>query len=137
DNSGPGLWRVTTDGTSTIFHTATNSSIAGLTAGPDGNIWFADSGRSEIGRLTLAGARVTNVSSTNPDGIYGLGQIVQITVDFDNSVTVTGTPQIALNSGGFAIYSAGSGTSTLTFTYTVAPGQSATRLDLKSSVAMA
>ena len=42
---------------------------------------------------------------------------------FSGVVTVTGTPQLALNSGGTASYTSGSGTSTLTFTYTVAAGQ--------------
>ena len=35
-------------------------------------------------------------------------------------MVVTGTPLLALNSGGTASYSPGSGTSILTFTYTVA-----------------
>ena len=54
---------------------------------------------------------------------------IAVTVGFSDPVVVTGTPQLALNSGGTATYSSGSGTSTLTFTYTVAAGQSANPLD--------
>ena len=38
-------------------------------------------------------------------------------------MTVSGTPQLTLNDGGTATYVSGSGTSALTFTYTVAAGQ--------------
>ena len=38
-------------------------------------------------------------------------------------MTVTGTPQLMLNDGGTATYTAGSGTSALTFRYTVLAGQ--------------
>ena len=49
---------------------------------------------------------------------------------------VTGTPQLALNSGGTASYTSGSGTSTLTFTYTVAAGQNSPKLDYTSTSAL-
>ena len=55
---------------------------------------------------------------------------------FSEAVTVTGTPQLALNSGGTASYSSGSGTSTLTFTYTVAAGQNSPTLDYTSTTAL-
>jgi hypothetical protein len=57
-------------------------------------------------------------------------------VSFSKSVFVTGTPQLALNSGGTATYSSGSGTTSLTFIYSVAAGQSSTRLDATSSTAL-
>ena len=79
---------------------------------------------------------MTGVSSTTPNGTYGVGSIITITVGFSNPVVVTGTPQLALNSGGVASYTSGSGTSTLTFTYTVAAGQSANPLDEASSSAL-
>src|SRR5262249_55835533 len=59
---------------------------------------------------------VTNVTSTTADGTYTVGASIAITVTFTEAVLVTGTPQLALNSGGTASYSSGSGTSTLTFT---------------------
>ena len=48
---------------------------------------------------------------------------------------VTGTPQLALNSGGTANYSSGSGTSTLTFTYTVGGGREQHQLGLHLDLA--
>src|SRR5262249_24123223 len=65
---------------------------------------------------------VTNATSTNANGAYGLGASIAITVNFSEAVTITGTPQLALNSGGTANYTGGSGTSTLTFTYIVGAG---------------
>ena len=68
---------------------------------------------------------VTQVSTTQATGIYTAGTAIPITVTFSEPVTVTGTPQLALNSGSGAAanYSSGSGTATLTFIYTVAAGQ--------------
>jgi hypothetical protein len=80
---------------------------------------------------------VTNVSSTAANGPHGTGAVIPITVTFSAAVTVTGTPQISLNSGGTAIYTSGSGTSTLTFTYTVAAGNGSADLDASSSSALA
>ena len=43
-------------------------------------------------------AQVTNVAFTNepPDGVYGLGDVIEVSVTFDAAVDVTGTPRIAL-----------------------------------------
>src|SRR5205814_768649 len=78
---------------------------------------------------------VTNVSSTNANGTYGAGSTITITVDFSRAVTVTGTPQLALNSGGTASYSSGTGTSTLSFAYTVAATDYSALLDYTSTTA--
>ncbi|MHB1560624.1 MAG: beta strand repeat-containing protein, partial [Isosphaeraceae bacterium] len=84
----------------------------------------------------LSPGGVTGVSSITPDGTYGIGATIAITVGFSGAVTVTGTPQLALNSGGTASYSGGSGTATLTFVYTVAAGQNANPLDEASAAAL-
>jgi hypothetical protein len=81
-------------------------------------------------------ATVMNVTSTAANGTYGTAAVIPITVTFTEAVTVTGTPQLILNSGGVANYSSGSGTSTLTFTYTVAAGQSAAWLECASVSAL-
>ncbi len=85
---------------------------------------------------TDTAAAVTNVTSTTVDGAYGVGATVTITVGFNKNVVVTGTPQLALNSGGTASYSSGSATSTLSFTYTVAAGQNSADLDYTSTAAL-
>ncbi|HLJ49796.1 MAG TPA: hypothetical protein VKU01_27470 [Bryobacteraceae bacterium] len=79
---------------------------------------------------------VVNVSTFTPNGTYGAGAAISIQVSFSGVVNVTGTPVLALNSGGNAIYAAGSGTSTLTFTYSVASGQNSSHLDYTSSAAL-
>ena len=68
------------------------------------------------------------VSMTVPvDGTYSAGQNLDFTVTFSEPVTVTGTPQIAitLDVGGtvHANFLFGSGTSALTFRFTVQPGE--------------
>src|SRR6185312_14908506 len=72
---------------------------------------------------------VTSVSASTANGAYRAGQSVAITVAFSESVTVTGSPTLALNSGGTASYSGGSGGSTLSFAYTISPGDNAADLD--------
>ncbi len=83
---------------------------------------------------------VTGVSSTLADGTYPSGQVVPVTVTFSEPVTVTGTPQLSLATGSPAAtlvsYTSGSGTSTLTFTYIVAPGNSSADLNYSSTTAL-
>ncbi len=79
---------------------------------------------------------VTGISSTNANGTYGTGAVITITIGLSKVVNVTGKPTLALNSGGTASYGSGTGTSTLSFTYTVAAGQSANPLDAASTAAL-
>ena len=79
---------------------------------------------------------VTNVTSSTANGTYSTGAVIPIQVSFSDIVTVTGTPQLALNSGGTASYASGSGTNTLTLNYTVGAGQSAADLDYTSTSAL-
>ncbi|HVK09761.1 MAG TPA: hypothetical protein VM597_13380, partial [Gemmataceae bacterium] len=81
-------------------------------------------------------ARVTGVSSPVPPGTYGVGQVIPINVAFNANVSVTGPPRLALNSGGTAVYAGGSGTTELTFLYTVGTGQSSADLDYLSAAAL-
>ena len=60
----------------------------------------------------------------NGNGDLNAGHVVTLTVTLSEAVTVAGgAPTLALNSGGTASYVGGSGTDTLTFSYTVAAGQ--------------
>jgi hypothetical protein len=68
-----------------------------------------------------AGPSVTSVTATPSSGLEIPGDSVTFTVDMSEVVTVSGgTPTLTLNDGGVATYTAGSGSSTLTFSYTVA-----------------
>jgi len=62
---------------------------------------------------------ITTVSSLTGTGTYGPSFAIDLELTFSEAVDVTGTPSIALNTGGSAIYTSGTGTPTLTFTYTV------------------
>ncbi|MCW5300358.1 DUF4347 domain-containing protein [Herbaspirillum lusitanum] len=82
---------------------------------------------------------ITNVSASTSDGAYGTGQTVTITVDFSSAVNVDttgGTPTLALNGGGSATYTGGSGGTTLSFTYVVGAGQNSADLDVSSTSAL-
>jgi len=81
--------------------------------------------------LDLTAPTIVNVSSFLPNGIYKETDIVSITVQFSENVTVTGTPLLALNTtpARNASYSSGSGTSTLTFSYTVQVNDASSLLD--------
>lgn len=69
---------------------------------------------------------VTNVSSNKADGTYStLGETIDVRITFSESVTVTGTPKITLETGATdrdATYSSGTGSTVLVFTYTVQLG---------------
>ncbi|MEG4391177.1 DUF4347 domain-containing protein, partial [Microcoleus sp. BROC3] len=75
---------------------------------------------------------VTSVTATTADGSYGVGATIAITVTFDAAVTVTGTPQLQLETGTtdrFATYISGSGGTILTFNYVVQAGDTTPDLE--------
>ncbi|OWW20686.1 DUF4347 domain-containing protein [Noviherbaspirillum denitrificans] len=76
---------------------------------------------------------ITGVSATTANGTYKIGDVIAITVTFSESVNVTGTPTIALNSGGTANYASGTGSNTLTFNYTVAASNAAADLNYNAT----
>ncbi|MGA2257593.1 MAG: hypothetical protein ABSG53_23270, partial [Thermoguttaceae bacterium] len=80
---------------------------------------------------------VSEVSTTAPaNSHYTVDGTVPITVTFSGAVNVSGAPQLTLGDGGVANYTNGSGTATLTFTYTVAAGQNTADLDYASTAAL-
>ncbi len=82
---------------------------------------------------------ITLVGSTNADGLYKAGDSINITVNFNENVTVTGTPKLTLETGEtdrMANYESGSGGNALTFLYTVQEGDICEDLDYVSSTAL-
>ena len=70
---------------------------------------------------------ITSVTVLN--GTYGRGQTVNFIANFSRSVIVSGLPFITLTVGSTsrrAVYASGSGSSSITFSYTVPPGDSDT-----------
>ncbi|MFN3731705.1 Ig-like domain-containing protein [Comamonas testosteroni] len=85
--------------------------------------------------------KITDVSTTTPDGGYKVGDVITVTVTFDQSVTVAGgVPTLLLETGLVdrnATYVSGSGSNTLTFSYTVQAGDVSADLDFQSTGALA
>lgn len=79
-------------------------------------------------------------SATTADGMYNTGDVIELTITFDVPVNVTGAPTLLLETGTTdrqASYTGGSGTSTLTFSYTVQAGDASADLDYQSVNALA
>ena len=75
---------------------------------------------------------ITNVSSATANGSYKVNDVIPIQLNFSESVTVTGAPQLTLETGQTdrtANYISGTGTSTLTFNYVVQAGDNTADLD--------
>jgi Ca2+-binding RTX toxin-like protein len=85
--------------------------------------------------------KVTSVNVTNPDALYKEGDVIYVTVTFDQAVTVAGgIPSLMLETGStdrLATYVSGDGTGTLTFSYTVQAGDLSADLDYQSTGALA
>jgi hypothetical protein len=113
-----------------VFDLDLNNGLGILGAGTHGR------GMWEIIIHPAPATTVTSVTSTNANGVYKAGASILIQVAFSAVVNVSGTPQLALNSGGTANYTSGSGTSTLTFTYLVGAGQNSPDLDYTSTSAL-
>lgn len=83
--------------------------------------------------------KVTGVTSSEEDGTYGPGAEIPITVTFDDAVkSVTGTPELALNSGGKAVFKGQNKTNKnkLEFLYTVGKGDHTEKLDYADTAAL-
>ncbi|MCT4495642.1 hypothetical protein [Bosea minatitlanensis] len=67
---------------------------------------------------------------TNGNGTVRAGDTVRLSVNFNEAVTVDGTPTLSLNSNGTAKYVSGAGTDTLQFDYKVQAGDKASDLEV-------
>lgn len=82
---------------------------------------------------------ITNVSSSTANGTYKIGDVITINVQFNSAVNVTGTPTLTLETGAtdrVLSYVSGSGSDTLSFSYTVQAGDSSADLDYASTSAL-
>src|SRR5262245_17032110 len=98
--------------------------IAGNTSGASSNYTVTiatDTTSPTVSSIVASGAGITNGT-----GDLNAGKVVTLTVAFSEAVTVNtsgGAPTLALNDGGAATYTSGSGSNSLIFSYTVAAGQ--------------
>ena len=82
---------------------------------------------------------VVSVTASTADGSYKAGDSISIQVQFSEGVTVTGIPQLTLETGAAdrtINYVSGSGSNTLTFVYTVQAGDTSADLDYLSTAAL-
>lgn len=85
------------------------------------------------------GPVILNVDATNANGTYEVGQTLQIRVNFDENVTVTGNPRLTLEMGDTdrdAVYVSGSGSTSLLFEYVIQIGDHNDDLDYVSTSAL-
>jgi hypothetical protein len=85
-----------------------------------------------VGTVTPYPPMVTYVTASPANGSFKAGTTIDIKVNFDNAVDVTGTPRLTLETGAtdrVATYVSGSGSSELTFRYAVQAGDTAADLD--------
>ncbi len=98
------------------------------------------SSAAETASITITNAPIiTKIDSTQANGSYGIGKVIPITITLSEPVTVTGTPQLTLETGTtdeVANYVSGSGSNTLTFNYTVAAGNNSPDLDYGSTTSL-
>lgn len=93
--------------------------------------------------VAQASPTITSVASSSANGSYKIGDILYITVTFDQAVNVDtsgGTPTLLLETGTtdrLATYASGSGSSELTFAYVVQAGDQSADLDYTDTVALA
>ena len=161
--SGLGLLVGTGTGDATVRFVgslaAVNAALDGLTftptAGYNGvaalQIYTTDNGSvgtggaqtdTDVIAITVAplNPNVTNVSVVQPDRAYKVGEQLTITVTFDMNVTVAnGIPTLLLETGlidRLATYVSGSGSNTLSFSYTVQAGDVSADLNYNSTSAL-
>ncbi|NPE27269.1 S8 family serine peptidase [Methanococcoides sp. SA1] len=82
---------------------------------------------------------ITLVTSTTANGSYTTGDVIDITIIFDENVNVTGKPKLTLETGinGREVeYTSGTGTDTLLFPYTVQSGDTSFDLDYTNTNAL-
>ncbi len=82
---------------------------------------------------------VQRVFSTNADDIYAVNDTIDITLQFNEPIIVTGIPQLFLTTGMTPTavqYSSGSGTNTLVFSYMVGVNHASPRLEYVNANAL-
>ena len=97
-----------------------------------------DTTASTVTGVTAAGGAAANGTYVAADGGNPASPPITVNVAFSEPVFVSGIPQLALNAGAGAVatYFGGSGTTTLSFSYTVTPGNNSPDLDYTSISAL-
>jgi len=116
--------------TSLALNGATIKDAAGNAANLAGAAGLNPAGTLKIDTTapSVASIGTSGTSITAGSGTVGTGAIVTFTVAMSEAVAITGSPSLALNDGGTATYTSGSGSTSLTFSHVVQAGQNAADL---------
>jgi virginiamycin B lyase len=80
------IWRINQVGAASQYAIHKGSQPFGITNGPDGALWFTETGRNRIGRLTIDGTSYTEYAVNSPHS--GLAYIIE---GSDNALWFTET----------------------------------------------
>ncbi|MDH3959557.1 MAG: hypothetical protein OEU98_08820, partial [Actinomycetota bacterium] len=119
--------------TYTLNPVLTPTAIMTVSAGQDDEAGNVGASGPQTVSSDRTAPTVTGVSSTVANGTYGIGAVIPVTITFTEPVTVRKTPRLKLSTGSprrtEVDYTSGSGTDTLTFSYTVGAGNASLDLD--------
>ncbi|MFV0597952.1 Ig-like domain-containing protein [Shewanella sp.] len=129
-----GYWKLNETSGTTVNDSQTNSSsLTGTSSG----IGFNPVGAFSTDTLAPT---VSSISASTTNGTYKVGDVISVQVNFDETVLVTGTPQLTLETGTTdrtIDYTSGSNSSSLTFNYTVQSGDTSADLDYVATNSLA
>ena len=132
-----GIWQSTNNAQSWTqigtYPTSMLAEITTISGDPDnyGQVYIGTSGEGYAYLNTQTGPTVSAVAESPSSGDLNAGKVVTLTLTMSEVVNVNttgGSPTLSLNDGGTATYTGGSGSSALTFSYTVAAGQNSSAL---------
>jgi hypothetical protein len=112
----------------TVAPTDTSGNVMNTTTVPSGTSNIAGSKAIIIDTVLPT---VSNITSSPSSGTLKAGDVVLVRIEFSEAVTVSGTPQLTLETGATdraVNYTSGSGTTTLTFSYIVQAGDTSADL---------
>ncbi|KAL7998295.1 putative Galactose-binding-like domain superfamily, YHYH domain-containing protein [Plasmopara halstedii] len=125
----------------TIFQSTSNPSLMASPTLPLSGAVHSLSVNSEL-QINALAPRILSVSSITANGVYGAGQIIDITITFSEAVVVPGDDELRLQLAiamnvpfdqpyiePYAYYVSGSGTNVLNFAYTTRVGDMALPLE--------
>jgi hypothetical protein len=118
----------------TVRDAAGNNAV--LTLASPGAAGSLDAAKNIV--IDTTAPTVIGVSSSSSDGMYTVGGAISVQVQFSEVVQVTGIPQLQMGVGGtrYATYSSGTGSSILTFSYTVGAGDTSSDLDYAATTSL-
>ena len=124
-----GYWRFSESTGFTLYDVSTKGQHASFS----GAVW-------NTSVIDVSGPVVASVSASNDNGIYGIGDTLLINVGFNEAVTVTGTPQLTVETGStdaILNYISGTGSGSLNFQYIISNGHVNSDLDYVSNSSLA